>query len=130
MEAQQWVMFIVGVILVFVGCGLIIWGYTQKRTKAGAIQDVTKLINAIAKLFNTLGNFFGPDPAMRVGGFLVIVGIGLMVGAFYLPNSQSRSTTKAEAESTCAVSQSDCGSAAVQAGSSSGSGSTWPNSTI
>lgn len=89
MQPQQWVMFIVGILLVLVGCGLIIWGYVQKKARAGVIQDITKLLVEISKLFNALGNFFGPDPAMRAGGFLVIVGVALMVGTFYIPISRA-----------------------------------------
>jgi uncharacterized membrane protein HdeD (DUF308 family) len=89
MQPQQWVMFILGIILVVLGCGLIIWGYVQKTVRPKAIPEVTSLVEQIAKLFDALGNFFGPDPAMRAGGFLVIVGVALMVGAFYIPTSRA-----------------------------------------
>jgi hypothetical protein len=85
MQPQQWVMFILGIILILLGCGLIIWGYVQKTVRPKVTQEAPSLIEQIAKLFDALGNFFGPDPAMRAGGFLVLVGVGLMIGAFYLP---------------------------------------------
>jgi hypothetical protein len=75
-------MFVLGIVLIVVGAGLLTWVSAQRRAHAGLVKDTTGLVDAFANLFKALGEFLGPDPAAKAGGFLIVVGVLLVVGAF------------------------------------------------
>jgi hypothetical protein len=89
MLVQQWIMFGSGILLILLGAGLLTWGVVQNKARAGAIKDVATILEKIANLFDAIGRFFGPEPATRAGGFLIVVGAALIVGAFVIPSSRS-----------------------------------------
>jgi hypothetical protein len=83
MRLEQGVMFILGIVLIVVGAGLLVWVNLQRRAHAGAMKDGTELLNAFANMFKALGELMGPDPAAKAGGFLIVAG-GLLVGGAFL----------------------------------------------
>jgi hypothetical protein len=89
MQPQQWILFGLGILLIIFGTGLVLWANVQKKARAGVIQDTASLIHQIANLFGAMGNFFGPDAAVRAGAFLMIFGGALVVGAFVIPISRT-----------------------------------------
>jgi hypothetical protein len=84
MRPEQWILFLLGVVLILVGSGLLTWVSVQKRGHAGLVKNSVDLLNAVANLFKSLGELLGPDPAAKAGGFLVVIGCGLIVGAFVI----------------------------------------------
>jgi hypothetical protein len=82
MYLEQAVMFFLGIVLIIVGAGLLVWVNVQRRAHAGAIKEGAELFNAIANMFKWLGELLGPDPAAKAGGFLVLVGALLVAGSF------------------------------------------------
>jgi len=82
---QQWILFGLGCVSVVVGICLMAWSAVQKKTVAGAEeQGKAGLIEALAKLVDALARYF-PENAAKVGWALIIVGVGLIFGPFYLP---------------------------------------------
>jgi hypothetical protein len=84
MRLEQWVMFFLGIVLIIVGAGLLVWVNLQRRAHAGTMKDGAELLNAFANLFKALGELIGPDPAAKAGGFLIVVGALLVGGAFLI----------------------------------------------
>jgi hypothetical protein len=82
MHLEQAVMFFLGIVLIIVGAGLLLWVNLQRRAHAGAMKDGAALANAFANLFKQMGELLGPDPAAKAGGFLVLVGVLLAAGSF------------------------------------------------
>jgi uncharacterized membrane protein len=78
MQVAQWILLIVGVVLILWGAGLMTWASVQRGAHAGVIADTATLAEKVAKLFDAMGKYFGPDPAMKAGGFLVVVGVVLV----------------------------------------------------
>ncbi len=83
----QILLVITGVIFLYVGLGLIVYGTLQRRAIAGPVDigAITKLLKAITGLVTALGKFLGPDASVRAGGFLIIVGLALIIIPFTLP---------------------------------------------
>jgi len=82
---EQAILFALGCISLVVGMGLMAWSAIQKKAVAGPRgQSTAGAIEALAKLVDALGRYIG-DYAGRVGWLLVIVGIGLIFGPFFLP---------------------------------------------
>lgn len=80
MRPEQWVLFVLGVVLILVGAGLLAWVSVQRRAHAGLVKDAAGLVDSFANLFGKLGELLGPDPAAKAGGFLIVVGVLLIVG--------------------------------------------------
>lgn len=78
MQVAQWLLLIVGVVLILWGAGLLTWASVQRRAHAGLMKEAATLAEKIAKLFDAMGRYFGPDPATKAGGFLVVVGVLLV----------------------------------------------------
>jgi hypothetical protein len=84
MHLEQLVMFFLGIVLIIVGAGLLLWVNLQRRAHAGAMKDGAELFNAFANMFRALGELLGADPAAKAGGFLVVAGGLLVAGAFLI----------------------------------------------
>jgi uncharacterized membrane protein len=84
MQVAQWILLIVGVVLILWGAGLMTWASVQRSAHAGVIADAATLAEKVAKLFDAMGRYFGPDPAMKTGGFLVVVGVVLVALALFV----------------------------------------------
>jgi hypothetical protein len=83
---EQLVLFIVDVVLVLVGTGLMIYGAVQKASFAGgAASDVPAILKAIADLFDAIGRFIGPSRASKVGFIAIVVGLLLIFLPFFVP---------------------------------------------
>ena len=85
MESITWfpaALAIVGLVSIVFGIGLLCWGAVQRNARAGALGPAG-IITAIAKLFDALGRLM-PNGASRVGGFLVLAGIVMIGGAYYI----------------------------------------------
>ena len=78
MRVEQWILLILGLVLILWGAGLLTWASVQRSAHAGLVKNAATLAEKVAKLFDAMGKYFGPDPAMRAGGFLVVVGAGLV----------------------------------------------------
>jgi hypothetical protein len=65
---------------------LLTWVNVQRRAHAGGEKGnwVAQIVNAFANLFAELGKLLGPDPAAKAGGFLIVVGCALTVGAVFV----------------------------------------------
>ncbi len=83
MSLRAGVMFFLGIALIIVGSGLLLWVNVQRRAHAGAIKDAAALADSFANLFRELGKLLGPKPAARAGGFMVLVGGLLVLGSFF-----------------------------------------------
>ena len=84
MRPEQWVVLVLGVVLILLGAGLLTWVSVQRRAHAGAVKEGADLVNAFAGLFKALGELLGPDPAAKAGGFLIVAGFLLIGGALLL----------------------------------------------
>lgn len=82
MNLEQVVMFFLGIVLIIVGAGLLVWVNLQRRAHAGLVKEGAELLNAFANMFKALGELMGPDPAAKAGGFLIVVGGLLVIGSF------------------------------------------------
>lgn len=69
------ILFLAGLIFLFAGLAVMLYGVSQKYVKAGDTADNFK---ALAELINSIGNFFGPDATSKVGFTLILVGLGLI----------------------------------------------------
>jgi tellurite resistance protein TehA-like permease len=83
-----WILFGLGIVFLIVGAGLMIYGAVQKRAHFDGVapsSDVDKVLDAISKLFDTLGRFIGPSRVARVGLILIVVGLILIFVPLYAP---------------------------------------------
>ena len=88
MTVLQWILIVTGLVCLYVGLGLVVHGTFQKRAKAGPAQTigaVAGLITAITGLVKALADCLGPEPSVRVGGLLIIVGFALIIVPFVVP---------------------------------------------
>jgi hypothetical protein len=74
---------VVGFFSLLLGIALLAWGAVQKGVTAGGDSGPAGIISAIAGLVDSLAKYF-PNAASKVGGFLVLVGIFLIGGAYYV----------------------------------------------
>jgi len=66
------------------GIGLLCWGAVQRSARAGLEEGgPAAIIKAIAGLFDALGRLM-PNGASKVGGFLVLAGMVMIGGAYYV----------------------------------------------
>lgn len=85
-QIKTWIpagLVIVGFISLILGIGFLAWGAVQKSARAGEKAGPTGLIEAIAKLVDSLAKYF-PNGASKIGGFLVLLGIFLIGSAYYV----------------------------------------------
>jgi hypothetical protein len=81
-------LFGLGIVFLLVGAGLMIYGVVQKKAHADGVapsSDFEKILDAISKLFETLGRFIGPSRVARVGLVLIVVGLILIFMPLYAP---------------------------------------------
>jgi hypothetical protein len=74
---------VVGFFSLLLGIGFLAWGAVQKGARAGGDSVPSGILNAIAKLVDSLAKYF-PNGASKVGGFLVLLGIFLIGAAYYV----------------------------------------------
>jgi hypothetical protein len=84
MGIQLWILFILGVVALIMGLGLIAYGVVQKQTNAGTAKDIAQVISAFAELGRVFGKTF-PQQATRVGFILILLGLALIFLPFYVP---------------------------------------------
>jgi hypothetical protein len=85
-QLKPWILaglVIVGFVSLVLGIGFLAWGALQKGARAGVTGGPTGLIKAIAGLVDSLAKYF-PNGASKIGGFLVLLGIFLIGGAYYV----------------------------------------------
>jgi uncharacterized membrane protein len=81
----QWILFALGIILIIIGAGLLVWNSVQKRATAGLADGTSDTLKAIAQLFDSVGKLVGQGAA-GIGAFLILVGIALIFVPFWLPH--------------------------------------------
>jgi hypothetical protein len=74
---------VVGFFSLLLGIGFLAWGAVQKNARAGLGVGPAGILNAIARVVNSLAKYF-PNGASKIGAFLVFLGIFLIGGAFYV----------------------------------------------
>jgi uncharacterized membrane protein len=74
---------IVGFFSLLLGICFLAWGAVQKSATAGTDAGPSGILEAIAKLVDSLAKYF-PNGASKVGGFLVFLGIFLIGAAYYV----------------------------------------------
>ncbi len=87
MGLVQWLLLGTGVVCIYVGIGLIVYGILQRRAVAGegALSDLAKLLAAITALVKALGKFLGANASVNTGAFLILVGIVLVFVPYFFP---------------------------------------------
>jgi hypothetical protein len=93
MQAASWVLFILGIILIILGAGLLLWGAIETemlQPKAAPGAPVTQSwLEAIAQLFDAMGRYFGPNGAVRAGAFLMMFGLAMGILSFFVPRGRA-----------------------------------------
>ena len=88
MTLPQWVLLISGLIILYLGVGLMAYGVLQTRVTAGAKSKgnwIAQILNAVAKLVIGFGKYLGPNLASKVGLLLAVIGLILIFATFYVP---------------------------------------------
>lgn len=81
----QWILFAIGIILIIIGAGLLVWNSVQKRSTAGALDTTADTLKSIAQLFDSVGKLVGQGAA-GVGAFLILVGFALILVPYFIPH--------------------------------------------
>jgi hypothetical protein len=93
MQPQQWVLVIIGGLLILWGAGLMTYAVVHRKPMASAAEEKetwgAQILHAFADLFKALGDYFGPDIAMKAGGIIFLAGLAMVFGAFLIPGGRS-----------------------------------------
>jgi len=75
------ILFVIGLAVLLIGVGLLIYSVTQRAVHAGD-EQVSGVLKAVAQLFDSIANLIGPSRAGRVGLVFVLIGLVLIFGPF------------------------------------------------
>jgi hypothetical protein len=86
MQLQQWILFLAGLVVIFVGVCLMAYGALAKRAFAGKEtkkeSKIAQIIRALAVLVKALGDYLGANIASKVGLLLIVVGLLMIYFSF------------------------------------------------
>jgi predicted transporter len=86
MSTPRWILLISGLIVLYVGVGLMAYGALQKRARAGRESGIAQILKAIAGLVHAFGKYLGASLASKVGFILILLGLFLIFAPFYIPS--------------------------------------------
>jgi hypothetical protein len=92
MTAPQWVLFLVGLVFLFSGAALMVYGALLQSAKAGLADTPATTAKALADAFATVGatiikmmRVVEKSRARGIGLLLVFVGLAMILMTFFIP---------------------------------------------